>query len=107
MRRTQKRLVRKASHSAAARKGFAVIAGMGLHICAGFVWAADIPLPPANLGDTSFEDGIAFPGWLVEETISYFYAGQFNDHQGDKIPGSNKFTTVSATTHVAYISKLQ
>lgn len=68
----------------------AVIAGIGLLICAGLVKAADIPLPPVNLGDTSFEDGIAFPGWLAEETIGYYHAGQFNDHQGDKIPGSNK-----------------
>ncbi len=56
------------------------------------VLAADIRLPPVNLGDTSFEDGIAFPGWLVEETIGYYHAGQFNDHQGEKIPGSNKLT---------------
>jgi hypothetical protein len=74
-------------------------------MCAGHAPAADIPLPPVNLGDTSFQDGIAFPGWLVEETIGYYHAGQFNDHQGEKVPGSNRLTTVSATTHVAYLSK--
>lgn len=63
--------------------------------------------PPVNLGDTSFEDGIAFPGWLVEETIGYYYAGQFNSHQGDRIPGSNKLTIMSATTHVAFLSQLR
>lgn len=107
MRITGKSLVRKTSHITATRKVLAVIAGIGLHLCVGFVWAADIPLPPVNLGDTSFEDGIAFPGWLVEETMGYYHAGQFNDHQGNKISGSNKATTQSATTHVAYLSKLR
>lgn len=91
-------------HSTAAKKTLALIAGLGLLLCAGLVYAADIPLPPVNLGDTSFEDGIAFPGWLVEETLGYYDAGQINDHKGDAIPGSNKFTSVSATTHVAYLS---
>jgi hypothetical protein len=87
------------------RKVLAAIAGIGLLLCAGHAPAVDIPLPPVNLGDTSFQDGIAFPGWLVEETIGYYHAGQFNDTQGEKIPGSNKLTTVSATTHVAFISQ--
>jgi len=85
----------------------AILACIWLIFAAGHVLAADIPLPPVNLGDTSFEDGIAFPGWLAEETFGYYHAGQFNDHQGDKIPGSNKLTSVSATTHLAYISNLR
>jgi hypothetical protein len=85
----------------------AILVWIGLIFGAGQVLAADIPLPPVNLGDTSFEDGIAFPGWLVEETIGYYHAGQLNDHRGEKIPGSNKLTSVSATTHIAYISKLR
>lgn len=88
-------------------KALSVIAGIGLFLCAGLLQAADIPLPPVNLGDTSFEDGIAFPGWLVEETFGYYHAGQFNDHQGDKIPGSNKLTIMSATTHVAFLSQFR
>ena len=103
--RTGKTSFRTARQGTAARNVLAVIAGMGLLICAGLAQATDIPLPPVNLGDTSFEDGIAFPGWLVEETIGYHHAGQFNDHQAEKVPGSNRLTTVSATTHVAYLSK--
>lgn len=90
-----------------ARKALAGIAGIWIILCAGYAPAADIPLPPVNLGDTSFQDGIAFPGWLVEETIDYYHAGQFNDSQRTKIPGTNKLTTVSATTHVAYISNFR
>ena len=102
---TGKKSFRKARHGMAARMVLAVIAGIGLFICAGLAQAIDIPLPPVNLGDTSFEDGIAFPGWLTEETIGYYHSGQFNDHRGEKIPGSNRLTTVSATTHIAYLSK--
>lgn len=85
----------------------ALLACAGLLFGAGRVQAADIPLPPVNLGDTSFEDGVAFPGWLAEETIGYSHAGQLNDAQGYQIPGSNKLTTVSATTHVAYLTHLR
>lgn len=98
----------KSRPGTAARMVFAVLAGMGLLFCAGPAPAADVvSLPTVNLGDTSFQDGIAFPGWLVEETMDYYHAGQINDHDGNKIPGSNKVTTVSATTHVAYISNLR
>ena len=50
------------------RKTMAILVWIGLIVAAGHAPAADIPLPPVNLGDTGFEDGIAFPGWLVEET---------------------------------------
>jgi hypothetical protein len=89
------------------RKTFAIVLGMGLLFGAGRGAAADLPLPPVNLGDTSFEDGVAFPGWLAEETVGYFHAGQLNDAQGGKIPGSNSLTTVSATTHLAYLTNLR
>lgn len=88
-------------------KVITLIAGIGLLLLSGKAGAADIPLPPVNLGDTSFQDGIAFPGWLVEESLGYYHAGQFNDHMGDKIPGTNRLTTLSATTHVAYISNFR
>ena len=105
--RTKKTLYRKDKQGLFGKKTLAILVGIGLFICAGLVQAADIPLPPVNLGDTSFEDGIAFPGWLVEETFGYYHAGQFNDHQGDKIPGSNKLTIMSATTHVAFLSRFR
>lgn len=104
---TEMKLIRKNILGVLANKLLSALVGMILVFNAGGVFAADVPLPPVNLGDTSFEDGIAFPGWLVEETFGYYNAGQFNDHQGDKIPGSNKLTTLSATTHIAYISKLR
>jgi len=82
-----------------------VLCWLSLLVCAVRSQAIDISLPPVNLGDTSFEDGIAFPGWLTEEIVGYYHAGQFTDHHGAEIPGSNQLTSVSAVTHVAYLSK--
>jgi hypothetical protein len=74
---------------------------------AGSAAATDLPLPPVNLGETSFEDGIAFPGWLVEETFVYYDANTFTDSKGNDIPGSNRLTAMSAVTHVAWISSFR
>jgi hypothetical protein len=86
------------------RRILAVTPGIGLLVCAGLASATDVPLPPVNVGESSFEDGIAFPGWLVEETFDYYLAGKFCDSQGGTLPGSYHHTTVSATTHIAYLS---
>ena len=89
------------------RAFLAVLAAAALLASAGESAAVDIPLPPVNLGDTSFQDAIAFPGWLVEETFSYYHANQFNDYQGHDRPGANRLTIMSAVTHVAWISNLR
>jgi hypothetical protein len=86
-------------------KFFSIIATLPLLFCSITAEAGPVSLPPINLGDTSFQDGIANPGWLLEETINYYNAAQFNDPQGGRIPGSNKLTTISAVTHLAYVSK--
>jgi hypothetical protein len=84
-----------------------IIVGLGMGSYGETASAGEVHLPPVNLGDTSFEDGIAFPGWLSEEIIDYYYAGQVNDSSGEKLPGSNKFIALSALTHVAFISNLR
>jgi hypothetical protein len=68
------------------------------------VRAGPVSLPPVNLGETSFEDGVANPGWFFEEIIDYYHAGEFTDSGGTKIAGQNDLTTVSAITHLAYFS---
>ncbi len=67
--------------------------------------AADLSLPPVNLGDTNFQDGIAFPGWLVQETLSLYRAGSFRDADGGRRPGENRAEIFSAVTHVAWMSR--
>jgi hypothetical protein len=68
------------------------------------VIAGPVSLPPVNLGQTSFEDGVANPGWFFEEITEYYHAGHFNDSGGAKVPGNNNLTTVSAITHLSYFS---
>jgi len=98
---------RKKRRATVTQKVLAADGGLALFLCAGYAPADNIQLPPVNLGLTSFQDGIAFPGLIVAEFIGYYHAGQFNDHRGDKIPGSNEITTVSATTQIAYLSKVR
>jgi hypothetical protein len=66
---------------------------------------AQVQLPAVNLGETNFEDGFAGPGWLIEEFPESYVAGELKDSQGNTIPGRNRVSTYSTTTHVAYISK--
>jgi hypothetical protein len=69
--------------------------------------AQGVSLPPVNLGDTSFLDGIAFPGFVVQETLSHFRANQFRDADGNDRPGSNRITVNSAVTQLAWISNFR
>jgi hypothetical protein len=66
--------------------------------------AAQVSLPPVNLGLTSFQDAIAFPGWLVEVFPNYYHAGQWKDAQGNEDPGVNGLNSPSTMTHVAFMS---
>jgi hypothetical protein len=61
--------------------------------------------PTVNLGDTNFEDGFAGPGWLLEEFPESTIAGEMKDSNGKTVPGANRVTAYSTTTHVVFISK--
>jgi len=64
-------------------------------------------LAPVNLGGTSFLDGVAGPGLLLEETVEYYHANRFTDSKGGKIPGDNSLESWLALTHVAYLTKFK
>jgi len=66
---------------------------------------AQVQLPAVNLGQTNFEDGFGAPGWFIEEFPESYVAGELRDGHGNMIPGRNRLTTYSTTTHVAYISR--
>jgi len=40
---------------------------------------SQVQLPTVNMGDTSFEDGFAGPGWLLEEVPEGYTAGEMKD----------------------------
>ena len=66
---------------------------------------AQVQLPTVNLGLTSFEDGFGSPGWFLQEFPDYYDAGKLRDSQDHVIPGSNRLTAFSTTTHVVYASQ--
>ncbi len=67
----------------------------------------EVSLPPVNLGESNFMDGIAGPGLLFEQTIEYYRANRFTDFKGDKIPGNNSLENWLSLTHLAYVTKLK
>jgi hypothetical protein len=71
------------------------------------VLGQEVALPPVNLGQSNFMDGIAGPGLLFEETIEYYRANRFTDSKGNKIPGNNSLESWLSLTHLAYVTKLK
>ena len=66
--------------------------------------AQAVKLPAVNLGETSFEDGFAAPGWFMQEFPDFYLADELRDGNGNEVPGTNRLTTYSTTTHLVYIS---
>lgn len=66
---------------------------------------AQVQLPAVNLGETNFEDAFGGPGWLFQEFPEAYVAGELKDSQGRILPGSNRVTTYSTTTHLAFVSE--
>jgi len=66
---------------------------------------AQVQLPTVNLGDTNFEDGFGAPGWFLEEFPGGYTAGELKGSEGKTVPGSNRVTTYSTTSHVAFASR--
>src|ERR1700722_17737934 len=96
---------RIAGVAVAARTVALLIVGVFWAFATPSVCSAQVQLPAVNLGETNFEDGFAAPGWLIEEFPESYVAGELRDGHGNTIPGRNRLTTDSTTTHVAYISK--
>ncbi|HVJ07437.1 MAG TPA: transporter [Acidisarcina sp.] len=66
---------------------------------------AQVSLPTVNLGDTNFEDGYAGSGFFGEEFPDYYTASEMKDANGNTLPGRNRVTAVSTTTHLVFLSK--
>jgi len=57
-----------------------------------------------NLGNTSFLDGVAAPGFLFEMSSSYYRATRIKDSNGNTAPGSTSVDVAAVAPHIAYIS---
>jgi hypothetical protein len=64
-----------------------------------------VQLPPVNLGDTSFLDGMAGPGNLVQVIGSRRKADRFTDDNGNGLPGSNQLEVQALVTQFAHITE--
>jgi hypothetical protein len=60
--------------------------------------------PAVNLGDTSFLDGIAGPGVVMEVIGDGEHAGTVVDGGGKSISGSGATNSISELTHIAWLS---
>jgi hypothetical protein len=69
------------------------------------VCSAQVQLPTVNLGETNFEDAFGGPGWLLQEFPEAYVASELKHSNGKTIPGSNRVTAYSTTTHLAFVSK--
>ena len=65
-----------------------------------------VPQPPVDLGETSFLDGEAGPGGLLEIIGNGYVAPYFTSASGRRIAGTNRQWIGSVTFHPAYISDL-
>lgn len=65
---------------------------------------ASVTLPPLDLGQTSFLDGEAGPGGLLEIIGNGTAAGYFTDRKGQSLPGTHKQWVSTLIVHPAYVS---
>jgi hypothetical protein len=60
--------------------------------------------PAVNLGDTSFLDGIAGPGGVIEEIGDGAHEGTIVDGSGNPVSGAGTVDSISQLTHIAWIT---
>jgi hypothetical protein len=60
--------------------------------------------PAVNLGDTSFLDGIAGPGVVIEEIGDGAHEGKVVDGGGKPVSGTGAVNSISELTHIAWLT---
>jgi hypothetical protein len=68
------------------------------------VWAQQPSLPAVNLGDTSFLDAIAYPGWVAELIGQGVHDNKTANNTGQVLPESTDVNSGAALTHIAWLS---
>lgn len=62
--------------------------------------AQHVPLPPVNLGGSSFVDGAGGPGVMAELLTTAKRAERFTDGSGETLPGNRSLTAFAVLPHV-------
>jgi hypothetical protein len=70
-------------------------------------FAQQVPLPAVNLGDTSFLDAIAMPGWVVEEIGQGVHDNRTYASNGDVTSQLTDVNSGASLTHIAWLSQRQ
>lgn len=73
-------------------------------VCAGGV-RAEVALPPVNLGDSTFQDGIAGPGWMVQQTLSLYRAERARDGDGHRDRTAPEVSSAAWLLQASYLSR--
>ena len=63
--------------------------------------------PAVNLGDTTFLDGLAGPGFVTEQIGDAAHDGRITDSAGNAVPGAGAVNSISGLTHIAWLSHKQ
>jgi hypothetical protein len=63
--------------------------------------------PAVNLGDTSFLDAPAGPGFVAEQIGDAAHDGTITDSSGNAVPDAGAVNSISSLTHVAWLSPKQ
>jgi hypothetical protein len=61
-----------------------------------------IALPPVDLGQTSFMDGLGGPGLMNRVPLTLYEASRVVGPNGQTLPGRNRLLTLSALAHAVY-----
>src|SRR5260370_21081248 len=61
-----------------------------------------VSLPPVDLGDTSFQDGVGGPGVLLQEIFDSSYSGRLNGPHGERLPGNNSVQASASVSEIGY-----
>lgn len=66
---------------------------------------AEATLPPMNLGDSTFQDGIASPGWMFQQTLSAYRADRFRDGGGRLDEATPEVASIALLSQVGHLSQ--
>src|ERR1700691_1104921 len=84
-----------------------VVMLIGVHCISLLGQSRHVSEPAVNLGDTSFLDGLAGPGFVVEQIGDAAHDGRIRDAAGNAVPGAGAVNSISGLTHVAWLSPRQ